>query len=223
MESCGAYGTVFLDEVGEISRNIQVKLLRVLQDRTLYRLGESTPRNFPGKLIAATNRNLVIEIENGSFREDFYYRICSDIIVTPLLSEQFRESPKELRHIVSHVVEKICGHINSKEIVNEVTDWIDTHLGNGYEWTGNFRELEQCVRNILIRKKYEPPRCCTHAAKNLAELLEDGQLTADEVLSRYCTMVYAKSRNYEETGRRLEIERRTVKKRVNMDLLDRIN
>ncbi len=87
LEQCSNYGTVFLDEIGEINEEVQVKLLRVLQTRTLQRLGDTNYRQFNGKIIAAINKNLLNAIQDGSFRCDLYYRLCSDIIQTPSLKE----------------------------------------------------------------------------------------------------------------------------------------
>src|SRR5437879_1939822 len=95
LEKCGPCGTVFLDEIGDVDAGIQVKLLRVLQSRTFERLGETTPRQFRGKIIAATNRDLAAEIQAGRFRAAFYYRLCADIVATPPLAEQLRDAPDE--------------------------------------------------------------------------------------------------------------------------------
>src|SRR4051812_2885841 len=88
LEVCPPLGTVFLDEIGELDAAIQVKLLRVIQTRTFQRLGDTATRHFKGKIIAATNRDLGKEMDSGSFRTDFYYRLCSDLIRTPTLREQ---------------------------------------------------------------------------------------------------------------------------------------
>src|SRR5262249_56406821 len=104
LESFGSLGTVFLDEIGDVDPSVQVKLLRVLQSRTLQRLGETTPRRFEGKIIAATNRDLGAEIGRGHFREDFYYRLCADTIVTPSLYEQLAGAGGgELLHLVQFI------------------------------------------------------------------------------------------------------------------------
>ncbi len=71
---------MFLDEIGELDASIQVKLLRTLQSREFSRIGETQTRKFRGKIIAATNRNLAAEMQAGRFREDFYYRLCADMI-----------------------------------------------------------------------------------------------------------------------------------------------
>ena len=93
LEACGEGGTVFLDEIGELDGEIQVKLLRVLQTRSFQRIGETRTRRFAGKIIAATNRDLAREMQAGSFREDFYYRLNSDWVRTPTLREQLADHP----------------------------------------------------------------------------------------------------------------------------------
>ncbi len=92
LEVCGEPGTVFLDEIGELEHSIQVKLLRVLQTQQFSRVGETKSRSFEGKFIAATNRELELEIQGGRFREDLYYRLCADQIQTPTLREQLPAS-----------------------------------------------------------------------------------------------------------------------------------
>ena len=93
--------------------------------------------------------------------------------------------------------------------------WIGKHLGSDYPWPGNFRELEQCVRNVMIRKEYHPPRAGPSGeADSLAADLQAGAITADALIKRYCKLVYSSTKNYEETARRLGLDRRTVKSKV---------
>jgi transcriptional regulator with AAA-type ATPase domain len=219
MEVCSPLGTVFLDEIGELDPAIQVKLLRVLQTRQFQRLGDTKTRAFRGKIIAATNRDLATEMSDGKFRKDFFYRICSDIIQTPSLQEQLAQSPGDLNRMILFITTGIAGE-EAEELADEVSQWIGKHLGSNSSWPGNFRELEQCVRNVLIRREYHPQ----HLAKNEAggELADDllaGELTADELLRRYCTLVYSRTRNLEETARRLKLDRRTVKAKVDPEVL----
>jgi DNA-binding NtrC family response regulator len=215
LEVCPPTGTVFLDEIGELDPVIQVKLLRVLQTRTFQRLGDTRTRHFQGKIIAATNRDLAAEMAAGRFRQDFYYRLCSDMIRTPSLREQLADSPGELRSLVLFVARRLAG-AEAEPVAEEVVRWVSKHLGDGYAWPGNFRELEQCVRNVLIRHEYRPPQTspATPAAALAAELAE-GRITAEQLVRRYCAIVYQSTRNYEETARRLGLDRRTVKSKVN--------
>ena len=215
LEVCPEAGAVFLDEIGETDVSLQVKLLRVLQTRTFHRLGESQPRSFSGKIIAATNRDLVEEMEAGRFRRDFYYRLCSDVIITPSLREQLADSPHELPRLVGFIVRRLVGDPQGEELGREVLEVVEKQLSPTYPWPGNFRELEQCVRNVMVRRRYEPVRLsCGRPAAALAADMERGQLTAEQVLRRYCSIVYAQTRNIEETARRLDIDRRTVKARL---------
>ena len=110
LEVCSALGTVFLDEVGDLDAAIQVKLLRVLQNRTFQALGDTSERQFHGKLIAATNRDLAQAMQQGQLREDFYYRLCSDVIGTPALREQLSESPHVLHTLVLYLAQRLVGH-----------------------------------------------------------------------------------------------------------------
>ncbi|MBW3595692.1 MAG: sigma 54-interacting transcriptional regulator [Planctomycetes bacterium] len=223
LEACPLLGTVFLDEIGELDAALQVKLLRVLQSRTFQRSGETQDRRFAGKIIAATNRNLAEELQAGRFRDDFYYRLCSDQFAAPTLREQLTDSPDDLRSLILFMVERIVGEDDS-ELAAEVEVWIHDHLGPTYPWPGNMRELEQCVRNVLIRGRYDPlPRRGAHApAEPYRELVEQaaaGALTADELLARYCTLVYVQTGSYEQAARRLGLDRRTVKAKVDEGLL----
>jgi transcriptional regulator with PAS, ATPase and Fis domain len=220
LEVCPPLGTVFLDEIGELEPALQVKLLRVLQTRTFQRLGDTRDRRFEGKIVAATNRDLAHEIEAGRFREDFYYRICSDLIVTPSLDEQLRAAPGERRALVRFVAGRVAGPAEADSLAEESERWIDANLGESYRWPGNFRELEQCVRNVMIRGEYRPPRAANPSARQrVADDVLAGSLSAEELLRRYCTLVYAQTGSFQETGRRLGLDRRTVREKIDASLL----
>jgi len=211
LETCPQLGSVFLDELGDMDPAIQVKLLRVIETRTFHPVGDTASRRFQGKLIAATNRDLAADIRNGRFREDLYYRLCSDQIATPSLADQLADSPHVLRELVIYMARRVAGP-ESEELAGEVVRWIERNLETGYPWPGNYRELEQCVKNVLIRRDYRPAR--TVAADDFEVALRNGLLTAEEMLSRYCANVYRLTGSYEETARRLGIDRRTVKSRI---------
>lgn len=222
LEVCPPLGTVFLDEIGEVEPAIQVKLLRVLETRTFQRLGESQPRRFQGKVVAATNRDLAAEMRAGRFRADLYYRLCSDLLVTPSLRERIADSPRELSDLVLALAQRAVGDDLAEEVARDVETWIRDNLGLDYPWPGNVRELAQCLNNVLIRGEYRPAGEGGGVRERLAEELLAGALTADELLRRYCTIVYAQAGSYEEAARRLELDRRTVKSRVDPELLARL-
>jgi DNA-binding NtrC family response regulator len=224
LEVCPSLGTVFLDEIGEVDAAIQVKLLRVLETRSFQRLGDTRERRFRGKVVAATNRDLAREMTSGRFREDLYYRLCADRIETPSLAERVRDSPREISDLVLFLAERQVGEELAPELTREVVDWIDRRLGHDYPWPGNVRELAQCVSNVLIRREYLPAHqiSAEDPRRALTEEILAARLPADEVVGRYCTLVYAETGSYQEAARRLGLDRRTVKARVEPELLARL-
>jgi hypothetical protein len=214
LETCGPYGAVFLDEIGELDAAVQVKLLRVLQTRELPRIGETALRRFAGKVIAATNRDLEAEMAAGIFREDFYYRICADRITTPTLREQIAATPGELGNLLRIAAGRVVGTPAAQAVAAEVEGRLGTNLQPDYPWPGNMRELEQCVRSILIRGEYRPRRPPAPGPTGIAEVMNGGNLTADELLQRYCAMVYAQTGSYEDTARQLDLDPRTARAKV---------
>ena len=226
LEACPPLGSVFLDEIGEISLDLQVKLLRVLQTRTFQRIGDTVDRRFEGKLIASTNRDPAEEMRAGRMRPDFYYRICSDLIETPSLSRQLADAPEDLASLVQVVAAALVAERDVGDATAEVVDWIDSSLGRDYAWPGNFRELEQCVRNVLIRGSYEPAAGpAAGAAAPGADLAADiaaMSLDAETLLRRYTTLVYLRTGSYLAAARRLGLDRRTVKARIDPDYLARL-
>jgi len=224
LESCPSHGAVFLDEIGELDPTLQVKLLRVVQDGSYSRIGEARQRQFAGKLVAATHRDLAKAMHEGQFREDLYYRLCSDQIRTPALRDQLDDRPEALRGILAFIAQSLVAS-ESEVLTDEVETWIHANIGTDYPWPGNIRELEQCVRNVLVRQKYEPQQQ-KETLPTLPEIApwlreaERGTLTFAELLSRYCTAVYAKLGSYQQTAEVLGIDRRTVRSKIDRTLLE---
>jgi len=222
LETCPELGSVFLDELGDMDPSIQVKLLRVIETRKFHPVGDTAARQFRGKLIAATHRDLAEAMRKEQFREDLYYRLCSDQIATPSLAEQLSASPGVLRELVLYMSRRVAG-AEGDALAAEVLPWIGEHLGSTYAWPGNYRELEQCVKNVLIRRNYKPaavPR--DDAVEEFLHQAREGRLTADELLGAYVTIVYSRTGSYEETARRLGLDRRTVKAKVDAALFGRL-
>ncbi|MBU4129714.1 MAG: sigma-54 dependent transcriptional regulator [Proteobacteria bacterium] len=136
-------GTIFLDEIGEMSLELQCKLLRVLQDGEFERLGSSRTIKADVRIIAATNRNLEKEIENGRFREDLFYRLNVFPITMPPLRQRREDIPLLVNHFVSKFNIKIGREIDtvSKHTLNTLQD---------YHWPGNVRELESVIERAVI-------------------------------------------------------------------------
>ena len=130
-------GTVFLDEIGDVPPAIQVKLLRVLQDREFERLGSNKVMHSDVRVIAATNVDLRAALENGTFREDLYYRLN----VVPLDIPPLRERKEDIPYLVQHFAKKFNGEISDRAMERLMS----------YHWPGNVRELENVIeRSVLL-------------------------------------------------------------------------
>jgi DNA-binding NtrC family response regulator len=130
-----------------------------------------------------------------------------------------------LHNLLLFITRRVAGPEEAETLADEVADWIRRNLEPDYAWPGNVRELEQCVRNIMIRKAYQPTRGCNPLSKPREVFLDAvraGTLTADDLLRRYCTLVYAETGSYQETSRRLKLDRRTVKDRVDPEFLESV-
>jgi len=224
LDLCKTADTLFLDEIGEVSTAVQVKLLRVLETRQFQRIGETETRDFQGKLVAATNRDLAAELAAGRFRQDFFFRICSDMIQTSSLQEQLLDSWEDLHHLVSFIVRCEFGDA-SESLIKETEKWIEEKLGHDYPWPGNVRELQQCVRNIAIHGEYHHlPQRDQDASDDpwpaLATATSQGTLTGEQLLQRYCTLLYAKTGSYTKAAEQLKLDRRTVKHRIDQHHLE---
>lgn len=135
-------GTLFLDEIGEMPLDMQVKLLRVLQEGYVTRLGGEKIIPVDVKIIAATNKNLKEEVRKGNFREDLYYRLSVNPIKLPPLREREGDIPLLIRYLFRMKTKKLNKNINS------IKAEIYTKMMN-YSWPGNIRELENCIENIV--------------------------------------------------------------------------
>jgi sigma-54 specific flagellar transcriptional regulator A len=106
---CSPYGSLFLDEIGDASLGVQIKLLRVLQERAFTPVGSHKPQRFSGRVIAATHQALAELRQQGKFRPDFFYRLCSDTITVPPLRQRLAETPAELDLLVHALVARLLG------------------------------------------------------------------------------------------------------------------
>ena len=136
-------GTAFLDEIGDVPGNIQVKLLRILQERQFERLGSNLTRNVDVRVIAATNVDLRAALEEGRFREDLYYRLN----VVPISIPPLRERKEDIPFLALHFVQKLSRDLGSspKEISPGAMDRLVNH-----PWPGNVRELENTIERSLV-------------------------------------------------------------------------
>jgi PAS domain S-box-containing protein len=136
-------GSIFLDEIGDISPAIQQKLLRVLQEKKFERVGDATPLDFNVRVIAATNKDLRTLIQKGLFREDLFYRLKVVELQLPPLRERSEDIPLLTEHFIDHFNSKFNRRL--KDVTHEVMD-----LFMKYSWPGNVRELEHAVEHAFV-------------------------------------------------------------------------
>jgi PAS domain S-box-containing protein len=139
-------GTIFLDEIGMMSMNLQAKLLRVLQEKEIVRVGGNEPINIDVRIISATNINLEDAVKNGQFREDLYYRLY----VIPIFIPPLRNRKEDLGPLVENIIRK-CNQEFGRNIKGISPEVIEI-LAN-YSWPGNIRELENVVERAVINMK----------------------------------------------------------------------
>jgi len=138
-------GTIFLDEIGETPHAIQVKLLRMLQEREIYPVGSSKPIKVNLRVVAATNRNLEEEVAKGNFRIDLFYRLN----VIPLNLPALRERADDIPLLVDHFLRRCCSQEYQGNLGSMVQDSALKAL-QAYDWPGNVRELENVVERASI-------------------------------------------------------------------------
>jgi DNA-binding NtrC family response regulator len=137
------WGTIFLDEIGEMSQKLQVKLLRFLQERKFERVGSSRSIEVDVRVIAATNKDLEQEVANGKFREDLFYRLNVIPVHVPPLRERPSDIPLLVHHFLTH-------HCLKKEIRQKSMASASLDILLHYDWPGNVRELENVIERMVI-------------------------------------------------------------------------
>jgi two-component system NtrC family response regulator len=143
-------GTLFLDEIGELSPGLQVKLLRVLQERVIERVGGVKPIAVNIRLIAATNKSLKAEVAKGNFREDLFYRLN----VVPITLPSLRERLEDIRPLVGHFIAKYSGERYTGLPVTGIDREVE-RLFYEYDWPGNVRELENVIERAVVMSPEE--------------------------------------------------------------------
>lgn len=211
-------GSLFLDEVSEMSLGMQVKLLRALQEREITRVGGEEVIKVDVRVIAATNKDLIQEIESERFREDLYYRLNVVTLIVPLLRERKEDIPLLAKHFLSTFAEK-----NRKQIKGFTPQAMDQLLK--YDWPGNVRELMNAVERavVLSRSEYLDEQ-------DLFLVIKDALSAEEEPPSRYAVpadlpledvekatilkTLESTGGNKSEAARRLGITRKTLHKKL---------
>ncbi len=196
-------GTVFLDEVGEISKPMQVKLLRFLQSMEFERVGESITRKINVRIISATNRNIDEDIKSGDLREDFYYRLSGIRIKLPPL--------KERKEDISYLAEYFLNKYSPETKIKLLPETLK--LLNEYSWPGNIRELENVINRAVvlakdkeIKPEYLPQRIYKRDEKQINNLM----LTLSEVEKNYIIDILKNHPNPKDAAQILGISLTTL-------------
>ncbi len=240
-EKCRECHSVFLDEIGELAEDVQVKLLRVLQSREFQRVGETTTRHFSGKVIAATNRDLATEAESGKFRPDLYFRLGSDVIRTPSLREQLDDRPDDLPTLVQLVAapawvigpnaDMSRGSVTKRSIGFEGrSNPINLILGQETSESWNSVSVASWSEvSIVLLRRTEVLKALVERPASLGEPALDqlcadicsGMITYDDLLDHYCSLVFARAGNVTRVARRLGKHCATIQSRIKKDLVER--
>ncbi len=197
-------GTIFLDEIGELSEALQVKLLRVLEEGVIRRVGENQPRAINVRVISATARNLWDEVEAGRFRRDLYYRLRTSVVRIPSL----RERPHDICPIFEYYLSYYCKQYQKDIEVNQgaVAEIL------GYDWPGNIRELRNFVEALVIsartgRVTEYDVRAILNQSKPVQPLKESMSDTERQVILKAISMCGG---NRTKAARMLGISRKTL-------------
>jgi PAS domain S-box-containing protein len=191
-------GTVLLDEIGDVSPKIQVKLLRVLQDREFERVGESRPRTVDLRVVAATNRDLRREVEDGRFREDLYYRLNVFNLSLPPLRERREDVPALADYFLGRLRER-----TGKDVTAFGDDVIEAFAR--YAWPGNVRELENVVESALVRAHKK-----TVTVGDLPDALRSREVAAVQPEERLRAALQRAAGNVTRAARLLGVHRTTL-------------
>jgi NtrC-family two-component system response regulator AlgB len=192
-------GTVFLDEVAELSPSIQAKLLRVLQQKEFERIGENQTRKVDVRVIAATNRNIDEALREGSFREDLFYRLNGvRIKLLPL-----RERPEDIPLLVQHLLER-----SSKGRMVTVAPEAEQVL-RSYRWSGNIRELENVIARAALLATDGVVQL-QHLPEEIRSMEGTPPHSLEEMEKAHIKRVLQYAKDYDEAARILGIDRKTL-------------
>ena len=202
-------GTLFLDEVGDVPPAVQVKLLRVLQSGEYERVGDETVRRADVRVVAATNKNIEAALQEGTFREDLYYRVAGVRVRLPAL----RERPGDVTLLAEHLAAR---YAEAAGLASPV--WSNGALAAlaGYRWPGNVRELQNAVeRAVVLARGGEVevrhlPEEVREAEGSPGGTGDEGLVPLEEVERRHIVRVLARSKDYEEAARVLGIDKATL-------------
>lgn len=206
-------GTVFLDEISEMSFKLQAKLLRVLQEHEFERVGGENSIQLKARIIAATNKNLNKMVNEGTFREDLFYRLSVFSITSPPL----RDRRNDIELLVKHFIEKINTklHKNVRKIPKEVM-----YLLKNHEWRGNVRELENTLMQAVVLSKSdmlekENILLKKYTGNEFSDLLARENLSLEELEKEYIKRILTRTDwNVNKTCEVLKVSKATIYRKI---------
>jgi len=208
-------GTLFLDEIGEISTKMQIDLLRVLEEKKITSIGSREPVDVDFRLISATSQDLGKRITDGSFREDFFYRINVIMIDIPPLKKRKEDIPL----LIHHFLEKY-GHETTKQVDRVTRD--ATELLKRYDWPGNVRELENAVERAVVLSQSRTLGIKDFAFLRSSPAALSRPLSLQEVEKQHIQQILEEySWNVTQASKALEINRVTLHKKIKRFNLER--
>ena len=214
-------GTLFLDEIGDLALPLQAKLLRVLQERKIKRIGENQPRDITARIICATHKNLKKEVEAGRFREDLYFRLN----VIPIYMPPLRDRKEDILPLSEYFLKKfsLMNNVSIKGFTKEAIKKLES-----LPWQGNVRELENAIERAVVLAQadfIEPddlPNTDHSVEEKKMEGVADGALfsinslmTLEDVCKKYIEFIF-KRNNFakEQTAKELDIDRKTLYRKL---------
>jgi PAS domain S-box-containing protein len=215
-------GSIFLDEIGEMPLDMQTRLLRVIEEGTVSRIGSTKEIVVDVRIIAATNKDLAEEVKKGNFRKDLFYRLN----VLPLKLPPLRDRKGDIPLLIDFFMQRISKKLNKKPI-SIPKDYLATLIN--YEWPGNIRELENLIELIINTESIplilgtNPPLDADnyYSSSNLSDSVETKDLKLDEVERDYIMKILAKyNNNISLAAKVLDIGRNTLYRKLNYYKID---
>jgi transcriptional regulator with PAS, ATPase and Fis domain len=213
-------GSIFLDEIGNIPKSVQVKLLRVLQEREFYRVGGTSPIKIDVRVIAATNINLERAVDEGTFREDLYYRLS----VVPIFLPPLRERKEDIPLLVEYFIQKFSEEKGEKKRLSAET----LKILCSYDWPGNVRELENVIERLFvlsdgatITQKHLPDEILSREFHTLIPegkgILRARELLVKEFEQKFILKHLRKNKgNISKTAREIGLSREALHRKIKM-------
>ena len=214
-------GTLFLDEIGDLALPLQAKLLRVLQERKIKRIGENQSRDITARIICATHKNLKKEVEAGKFREDLYFRLN----VIPIYMPPLRERKEDILPLSEYFLKKfsIMNNVTLKGFTKDAIKKLESHL-----WQGNVRELENAIERAVVlatseyieaddlpTQEHSGGESKSENGANNALFAINSLMTLEDVCKKYIEFIF-KRNNFakEQTAKELDIDRKTLYRKL---------